>query len=123
MMKFFDEGGVGRSKELIELRFIRQAAHVKAAHFGKHWMSIEELDQTWDGLDAFKMLDDEGTQHGMAGIAGAANAGVSVANRGEIEGLKDQMIFPVKIGSTNNVLKIIEKREKNLFHFYPPFLF
>ena len=96
-------------------------AHVKAAHFGEDWLSIEELDQAWDGFDALEMLDDKSAQHGMAGIAGAANAGVSVANRGEIERLKDQMIFPVKIGSANDMLKIIEKRETNLLHFYPPF--
>jgi len=88
-MKFFDEGCVYRSQEFIKLRFIRQAAHVKAAHFGEDRLSVEELDEAGDGFDAFEMFDNEGAEHGMARIAGAANAGVGVADRGEIERLKD----------------------------------
>ena len=40
----FDDGGVRAGKELVELGGVGQGAHLEAAHFGEHRMSVEELD-------------------------------------------------------------------------------
>ena len=67
------------------------------------------------------MFDNEGSKHGMARVAGTASTRVGVANSGQIQRLKEQIIFTMEVGFSNDVLEIVEKRETHLLHFYPPF--